>query len=841
MTTVRADLATMPRRLRLLVGAVITAGVLAVVTGVVLSDDPPVLTAFAAVVGLAAIAQTMGIGMRIGSERVLLVWGDAVLVLALWLLPPGYLAAAVALGVLIGKLAGRRPLVKVAYNTAALAVASAGAVGAVTALGGVAHTSPLRPESVAVLCVGAAVYTVVSAILTAVVVAFAQGSPVLQVAVQGSGVKILMLIGNVAAGLTVVALGIADARWLVGVPPLLWLLHEVYQARVRTDDERRTWQDLANATHRLNRLDEQTLVEAAVRGALRLFSPDAVELVVANGSAPTGNASTTREYVGLPDGGVTEKTGPGAVLPGGNTECRPLVVGDERVGELRLLFRRPVPLGERSHLALSAYADALAVALQNAAAHGQLRTMAERKAFEAEHDELTALVNRSRLLECGDQSLRTLADSGRAADVALLLLDLDHFKDVNDTLGHAAGDELLRAEAARLERATAPGELLARLGGDEFALLITTVPESAPAVDRAVSRARELAAELAQPIEVAGIVLSIEVSIGVVVATAGSCDMTELLRRADVAMYQVKRAGGTVAVYDPGKDATSTDRLALLAELREALDAGDQLVLAMQPAVDLVTGGPTGVEALVRWQHPRRGLLQPGEFIAVVEQSELVGPFTRYVLNEALSVTAGWAAEGLNVPVAVNLSARSLLDRRLPGDIAELLGRHRVPPERLVLEITETVMMTELDIIDDVLAALRRLGVQLAVDDFGTGYSSLTFLARFPVDEVKVDQGFVTRMADSPEAAAIVRTTVELARALDLRVVAEGVETAEQRETLTAIGCTAGQGFHFFPPMPVERTGKVLWTLRRAAEARGAQVIPLTGRATPSRRPEPGR
>jgi len=282
-----------------------------------------------------------------------------------------------------------------------------------------------------------------------------------------------------------------------------------------------------------------------------------------------------------------------------------------------------------------------------------------------------------------------------------------------------------------------------------------------------------------------------------------------------------------IAAYDGSRDGASTDRLALVAELREALAVDDQLVLELQPAVDLVSGGPVGAEALVRWHHPRRGLLAPAEFIGVVEQSELVGPFTRYVVDRALKLAASWAAEGLDIPIAVNLSARSLLDRRLPTEIAELLGRHKVAPERLVLEITETVMMTELDVIDDVLGALRDIGAQLAVDDFGTGYSSLTFLARFPVHEVKVDRAFVTRMIDSPEARAIVRSTIELARALDLRVVAEGVETAEQRAALAEMGCDAAQGYHFFAPMPAEKTSHVLWTLLRSAEARGAQVIRL--------------
>jgi EAL domain-containing protein (putative c-di-GMP-specific phosphodiesterase class I) len=332
----------------------------------------------------------------------------------------------------------------------------------------------------------------------------------------------------------------------------------------------------------------------------------------------------------------------------------------------------------------------------------------------------------------------------------------------------------------------------------------------------AVARARALAGTLAARSEVAGVQLSVEASVGVVVDTAGAVDLTELLRRADIAMYQAKRGGASVAWYDPARDRASTDRLSLLAELREALAGTDQLTLVMQPAVGLADGGATGVEALIRWQHPRRGTLMPADFVPVVEHSELLGQFTRYVLDRALAVAAGWTAEGLDVPVAVNMSPRSLLDPNLPDEVAALLEKHGTRPDRLVLEITETVVMSELGVIDDVLTTLRGLGVQLAVDDFGTGYSSLTFLTRVPVDEVKIDRSFVQRMVESAEVAAIVRTTVDLAHRLDLRVVAEGVETAEQRAALTALGCTAAQGFHFYRPMQPEQVTEVLHELTSA-------------------------
>lgn len=562
------------------------------------------------------------------------------------------------------------------------------------------------------------------------------------------------------------------------------------------------------------------MATAAVTGALALFGAELVDVDVARGDG------RWRRYRGDASGQVRDREvgSPGGATPDAGELVRALVVGDVQVGQLRVRFPAAGPPGDRERDALAAYSDALAAALHDAATHRELRLVSARSSYDAVHDALTGLINRTALLSKGDQTLRQLAHDH---PVALLLLDIDQFKEVNDTLGHAAGDRLLQLTGNRLGDLTRSGDLLARLGGDEFALLLTSVPvlgDRAAPMAYALRQAREIAERLAAPTEVAGVRMSVEVSVGVVVAGAGTADLTELLRRADIAMYQAKEGGGSVAAYDSTRDAASTDQLALLAELREALQAEDQLVLALQPAVDLATGAPTGVEALIRWQHPRRGWLGPADFIRPVEHSEQLGTFTRYVLDKALSVAAGWARDGLDVPISVNLSARSLLDPRLPAEIADALRRHQVPAHRLVLEITETVVMSELEVIDEVLATLRTMGVQLAVDDFGTGFSSLSFVTRIAVDELKVDRSFVIRMADSPEAAAIVRATVGLAHELGLRVVAEGVETAEQRAALVALGCTAAQGYHFFKPMPADKIGAVLGSLRDSAES---NVFPL--------------
>ncbi|MBY8872148.1 bifunctional diguanylate cyclase/phosphodiesterase [Micromonospora sp. PLK6-60] len=788
-------------------------------------DDPtPPVARFGLAVAAFALAQLARLRFRTAAGMVSITWGEAALIVCLYLVPAGWLPAAALLGTglawtAMSVLADRRPAVEIVRITASLTAATALAVTVATALGQPLLAAP-TPGLALALAAGSVTYLLVTAWLGGAQLALRHGVPMgppLLVALRG---KLLMFVGNVAVGLVVVALLELDPRWLLLLPPPLWLLQQTYRHRLRADQERRTWRAFADATAALNQLDERGVAGAAVAGALGLFGAETVDVAVAR------SGGTWWRYRMDASGRLHDRAidPPGRAEPGPHELVRALVVGDTTVGELRVRFPRSGPPGDRERDALAAFGDALAAALHDAATHAELRLVTAQSSYDAVHDPLTGLMNRRAMLERGDQALRRLAHD---LPVALLLLDVNQFKEVNDTLGHAAGDQLLRLTATRLGAVARPGDLLGRLGGDEFALLVTSVPvvgDRAAPLTYALRTAREIAERLAAPTEVAGLRMSVEVSVGVVVADAGAADLTELLRRADIAMYQAKEGGGNVAAYDSARDDASTDQLALLAELREALATDDQLVLALQPAVDLATGAPTGVEALIRWRHPRRGLLGPADFIRPVENSEQLGAFTRYVLDKALGVAAEWARQGLDVPISVNLSARSLLDRDLPAEIADALRRHQVPPHRLVLEITETVVMSELEVIDEVLANLRSMGVQLAVDDFGTGFSSLTFLTRIAVDELKVDRSFVIRMADSPEAAAIVRTTVGLAHELGLRVVAEGVETAEQRLTLAELGCTAAQGYHFFKPMPADKIGAVLGTLRDSA---ASNVFPL--------------
>jgi diguanylate cyclase (GGDEF)-like protein len=413
---------------------------------------------------------------------------------------------------------------------------------------------------------------------------------------------------------------------------------------------------------------------------------------------------------------------------------------------------------------------------------------------QALHDPLTGLPNRELFADRVGQAIRTADREMRPA--ALVLLDLDRFKDVNDTLGHHHGDQLLVEVGQRLFGALREADTVARLGGDEFAALLPgATAEGAGAV------ADKLRAALQQPLSIDGVALDLDASIGIAVYPEHGNDAAELLQHADVAMYVAKHAHLRFLVYDPAVDQHSPRRLALLGGLRRALER-DELVLHYQPKADLRSGEIRSVEALVRWQHPDHGLLGPGEFIPLAERTGLIHPLTHWVLDAALDQAAQWQREGLLLSVAVNISTRCLLDPAFPEQVTDQLATWQIRPDRLVLEITESAVMADPARALEVLGRLHSLGVGLAVDDFGTGYSSMAYLKELPVDELKIDRSFVSQMATSPSDAVIVRSTIDLGHNLGLHVVAEGVETQHAWQELTALGCDIAQGYYLGRPMP---------------------------------------
>jgi diguanylate cyclase len=446
----------------------------------------------------------------------------------------------------------------------------------------------------------------------------------------------------------------------------------------------------------------------------------------------------------------------------------------------------------------------LAAAARSQLAFRLLAQMADLRTVAASTDELTGLPNRRALYAEGQARLV----EPQRRRLALLMLDLDKFKEVNDSLGHHAGDQLLAQVSARLREALRAGDALARLGGDEFAVLLSDVGDN-EATDVAV----KLRATLAEQFFVEGNMLHISVSVGIAMFPDHGPDLSTLLRKADIAMYKAKTSGHGHHVYSGADDADEATRLQTVAELRAALTS-DQLVVHYQPKIDLATGEVHSVEAVVRWGHPVRGLLYPDAFLTLVEETDLMGAMTRMVLAAALDQVAAWHAQGQPLTVAVNLSASSLIDTDLPEQVASMLAARDLSPSALQLEITEEFLMVDRDRARDILTRLRRHDIQISVDDFGTGYSSLAYLRDLPIDELKIDHSFVFPMADTARAAALVASIIALAHSLGLRIVAEGVETEVAYTELARLGCDQAQGYFISRPVPAAELDHWLSTRR---------------------------
>jgi diguanylate cyclase (GGDEF)-like protein len=443
--------------------------------------------------------------------------------------------------------------------------------------------------------------------------------------------------------------------------------------------------------------------------------------------------------------------------------------------------------------------------------------------IQATHDALTGLPNRSLLQRRLEEETQVAHESNVPA--ALLLLDIDRFKEVNDTLGHAVGDLLLQKIGPRLKSRLRPTDLIARLGGDEFAIVLPATDASG-----AIDTARSLLSALDAPLLVNDHAFSIGGSIGIALTPEHGFDVTTLLRYADVAMYVAKRSQSGHAEYSPEVDQHSPRKLALMSELRQAI-GDDGLLIHYQPKVSFSLGRMVGVEALVRWPHPEHGLIPPDDFIPLAERTGLIGPLTRWVLERAVRQCRDWEQHGLLVNVAVNLSTSTLYDPKLLSTVTDLLQAYGVSPSQLTLEITESMLLDEPERAHVVLAHLRELGVSIAIDDFGTGYSSLAYLKRLPIDEVKIDKAFVFGLGEDadPADAAIVRAVVAMARPLQCEVVAEGVESAETWAFLQELGCDLAQGYYFSPPLPATTLEQWARTSRWGCTEKELSPAPLSG------------
>jgi len=430
--------------------------------------------------------------------------------------------------------------------------------------------------------------------------------------------------------------------------------------------------------------------------------------------------------------------------------------------------------------------------------------------YQARHDALTGLPNRRFFTERTDAALAEAAATG--GDVSMLMLDLDRFKEVNDTLGHQYGDELLRQVAARTAAAVRTTDTVARLSGDEFAVLLPSATAAA-----AEALAQRLLTSLHRSFSLGDVTVDVEASVGIATAPEHADSGEALLRCADIAMYAAKDAKVGALMYRPAMHAEDGSRLLILGDLRRALDTTDQLTVHYQPKIRLTDGGVSGVEGLIRWQHPLRGNVPPNEFIPVAETTGLITRLTLYVLRMAVAQGRAWLDAGLATPIAVNLSPRCLLDQNLVTQVTDVLAEYALPAELLRLEVTESAVMANPALAIDSLTELHRLGLGLSIDDYGTGYSSMAYLKRLPVDELKVDRTFVRDVDTDREDVALVRGAIELGHSLGMSVVAEGVESAGHATTLRGLGCDVAQGYHYARPMPAADLTDWMRTRQRLA------------------------
>ena len=782
----------------------------AVATAAAATGPRPPLGHLVAAIAVVTVAVLLVVPLGIGGRSVSIDLVDCALALTLALLPPAWSVLLIALARSAQQVAARRPALKSIANIST-AVIPASAAALLVAGCGVSGW-PAAPGQWPVLILAAPLYSILSGSLTGFVIACAMGDqPTLRIprtaVIMASGHALLVFI---------TLLEWRYARDLAVATPLLLAgsLYLSHRAAAHVDEDSALAR-LAEACEPAHNLDPTVALTELADRAVRLFGAKTVEIDLLGWPTDGGRLLFTRAAAGE----TTLRPRPN---PTDSDEqwwlSAPLIMAGELLGELRLseVTTRDARRADRQVMA----AFQATVAGYIGHTRGRLT-----EAQAARQDPLTGLANRLGLTEAGSEMLASTAaqalDPHREPDlVGFLLLDLDHFKEVNDTLGHAAGDLLLVEVGRRLRSSCRTHDVVGRLGGDEFAVVLNGLRSPAEA-DRI---AEAMLKRLTAPLLIDGLNVPVEGSIGVATSRDGDT-LDELRRCSDIAMYAAKSSGrGAVAHYSPSLDTSSPERLELIAELQAGI-VSQELAVHYQPKVELATGRIIGAEALVRWQHPTRGLLMPGVFVPAVERSALIIELTMAVLRAAIAEAQVWAAtilpRGVEPSIAVNISRRCLIHREFPQEVALLLATAGVRSDSLILEVTEATELAELDVVEDVLSELRRLGVRLSVDDFGTGYSSMSFFQRVQVNEVKVEGQFVRAMDTDRASDAIVRSTVALGHGVGLPVVAEGIETQEQLEAVTAAGADIGQGYHLGRPVPA--------TVFRAALSESWAVDPVAG------------
>ena len=750
--------------------------------------------------------------IRFGRDQNSFTMSETAVVVGLVLVPMVWLIVIAPLGVALAHLVGRRSPLKVAFNGLSCAGAMVVASGVYAMLGGRGST---LTELVA-LTAAAMAFFLWNSVTMAMAVSSSQSLRFTTVYTKGLLLCGVVWLGNTSLGLLLVVLGDFQPVTLLLVPVLLGLLFSVYWSYLRAMHERDVWQVLQGTSRQLLRLDPNEVAAIVLERTPALFEAQFVELLlVPNESAAEAegyriDADGSRSRFKAPLlranpfwGRVVAEREPFEIVASrapaaqrreleslglAKAVVAPLLVQDQCLGALRVGFEGNAKFGAREMQVLTTFANHVSAAVNNTRLFEAVRA-------KALHDPLTGLANRTVLLDRLEHAQSRCVRSG--GSVAVLFLDLDRFKVVNDSLGHEAGDELLVAVAQRLHRELRAGDTAARFGGDEFVVLCEDV--SGP--HEALMLAERTSEALLPPFTVGGEQVFVTASVGVAMSNGKSVDGGELLRDADAAMYQAKARGpARCELFDKQMRRRAVARLEMENDLRRALD-NEQLQIHYQPNIRLSDELVVGVEALIRWRHPQMGLVAPADFIPLAEETGLIIPIGRWVIDTACRQLGDWinrrGAGATPLYMSINLSPHQLKDPDLVNDVAGALVRAGVPAEAVCFEVTETALIEDVKGAYEVLQRLRNLGVRIALDDFGTGYSSLSYLHTLPVDMLKLDRSFIARLSPEAKGRAVVAGMVDLAHALELTVVAEGVETEEQLLDLRDLHCDVVQGHHY--------------------------------------------